>query len=417
MSFQQGLSGLSASSKQLDVIGNNIANSSTAGFKSSRTQFADVYANSLYTGGTSLAGAGTLVSTVAQQFTQGNISTTNNPLDVAINGGGFFVLQNGNYTRNGQFQTDSFGYLTDANGVKVMGLGTGGGLSELQISFESLTPVPTSELSLSLNLNSTSTALNPASFHPGNSSTYNSSTPISIYDEAGNQHTLRLFFVKDSTVATGLTWQVYGTLVNSSGSTVALDGSAIPAAPAVIPPLGAMTFNSDGTLATAPFATLNIDTSALGTGAGDINITTASFAGSTLYGSGFKVYSSTQNGYAPGDLIGVSISNDGYLQGRYSNGYTKDFGQMALVNFNNPQGLNPVGNNQWSKTRESGDPSLPGAPGTGTLGVLKPSAVEESNVDLTAELVNLIVAQRIYQANAQTITAQSTILQTLVNIR
>ena len=178
-----------------------------------------------------------------------------------------------------------------------------------------------------------------------------------------------------------------------------------------------MTFNSDGTLNTAPATSLTIDTSALGTGAGDIVINPASFVGSTLYGSGFKVYSATQNGYAPGDLISVSISDDGYLQGRYSNGYTKDFGQIALVNFNNPQGLSSVGNNQWTKTRESGDPSLPGAPGSGTLGSLKPSSVEESNVDLTSELVNLIVAQRIYQANAQTVTAQSNILQTLVNIR
>lgn len=417
MSFQQGLSGLSASSKQLDVIGNNIANTSTAGFKASRTQFADVYANSLYSGGTALAGAGTLVSTVAQQFTQGNITTTNNPLDVAINGGGFFVLQNGNFTRNGQFQTDAFGYLTDANGTKVMGLGTGGGLSELQISFESLSPVATSNLSMSVNLNSTLPALDPADFYPGDSSTYNSSTPVSIYDEAGNQHTLRLFFVKDSADANGLTWQVYSTLVNSAGETVNLDGSAVTAPPPAIAPLGAMTFNSDGTLNTSPFATLTVTTAALGTGAGDIVIDPASFSGTTLYGSGFRVYSATQNGYAPGDLIGVSISQDGYLQGRYSNGYTKDFGQIALVNFNNPQGLTPVGNNQWTKTRESGDPSLPGAPGTGTLGQLKPSAVEESNVDLTAELVNLIVAQRVYQANAQTVTAQSNILQTLVNIR
>lgn len=417
MSFQQGLSGLSASSKQLDVIGNNIANSSTVGFKASRTQFSDVFANSLYTGGNAQAGAGTLVNSVAQQFSQGNISTTNNPLDVAVNGGGFFVLQNGNFTRNGQFQTDSFGYLTDAEGVKVMGIGPSGGLSELQISFESLSPVASSTMTLSLNLNSTSPLLNPAAFNPTNASTYNSSTPISVYDEAGNQHTLRLFFVKDQADTTGLTWQVYGTVVNSSGTSLNLDGSAIVAPPPAITPIGAMTFNPDGTLNTAPAASLTIDTTALGTGAGDIVINPASFVGSTLYGSGFKVYSATQNGYAPGDLISVSISDDGYLQGRYSNGYTKDFGQIALVNFNNPQGLSSVGNNQWTKTRESGDPSLPGAPGSGTLGSLKPSSVEESNVDLTSELVNLIVAQRIYQANAQTVTAQSNILQTLVNIR
>ncbi len=410
MSFQQGLSGLSASSKQLDVIGNNIANTSTAGFKSSRTQFSDVYANSLYSGGNSLAGAGTLVNTVAQQFTQGNISTTNNPLDVAINGGGFFALQNGNFARNGQFQTDSFGYLTDAYGTKVMGLGTGGGLSELQISFESLTPVATSSLSVSLNLNSTSAALDVTGFSPTDANTYNSSTPISVFDEAGNQHTLRLYFVKDDTDTTGLSWEVFGSVLNPFSAST--DMGTPPGSS-----LGTMTFNSDGSLNTAPFTSLTIPVT--GTGASDIVIPAgdASFAGTTLYGSGFKVYSLTQNGYAPGDLVGVAISGDGYLQGRYSNGYTKDFGQVALVNFNNPQGLTPVGNNQWTKTRESGEPSLPGAPGTGTLGQLKPSAVEESNVDLTAELVNLIVAQRVYQANAQTVTAQSNILQTLVNIR
>lgn len=410
MSFQQGLSGLNASAKNLDVIGNNVANSATVGFKSSQTQFADVYAASLAGGAGLQVGIGTKVATIAQQFTQGNISVSNNPLDVAINGKGFFrVEQQGTvfYTRNGQFQLDKDGYIVTASGENLTGYAansTGtilpGALVSLQLSSADIAPKATTEANILVNVDSRA-AIRPGAFNFLDPTTYNSSTSMNLYDSLGNAQTYSLYFKKTA----ANTWEVHTTLTNAVGSPTTYEGL-----------LTTLSFNSSGAL-TSPTAPVPESLSAanLGTGAATLNFN-VDFAGTTQFGSNFGVNAITQDGYASGRLTGFSISDDGIVQARYSNGQNVAQGQIVLANFTNPQGLTPLGNNLFSETANSGQP-LVGGPGSGSLGVLQASATEDSNVDLTQELVNMITAQRVYQANAQTIKTQDQILQTLVNLR
>ncbi|MGQ9686375.1 MAG: flagellar hook protein FlgE [Thiobacillaceae bacterium] len=412
MSFQQGLSGLSGASKNLDVIGNNIANVSTVGFKSSRVEFADVYANSLFGTGALQPGIGTQVAAISQQFNQGNISLTNNPLDIAINGNGFFVLDdNGSpvYSRSGQFQLDRNGYIVNNTGQKLTGL-TGSLLGPIQITAINNNPQATSQVSLAVNLDSRG-AVPSAPFGFGPPVTgFNHSTTMTVYDSLGNAHALNFYFRKTAPVppaVTPITWDVYASVTNTGGSTTPLTPS----------PIGTLTFNPNGSLASSTATSLTIPASALGTGASPINVTSLSFADTTQFGSNFGIYAVNQNGYTTGQLAGLAIDEDGAINGRYTNGQTQSLGQIVLTNFPNPQGLLPLGNNLWAETSASGQRINPQPPGSPNLGILRSGAVEESNVDLTQELVNLIVAQRLYQANAQTIRAQDQILQTLVNLR
>jgi flagellar hook protein FlgE len=421
MSFQQGLSGLNAASQNLEAIGNNVANANTVGFKGSQVQFADVYANSLNGSGTGSIGIGVKVADVAQQFTQGNITASNNPLDIAINGGGFFRMStNGtvSYTRNGQFSLDKDGFIVNSNGARLTGyvadargvLSTGAP-ADLKISKADLSPQQTSAVKAQLNLDSRQSVKTwDGTLDP---TTYNNASSVTVYDSLGNSHVMQTYFVKTGPVppaTTEPTWDVYA----------ALDGNLVttPAGGKI----GTLTFSPDGTIdktaTTLPFADveLNVTTGATdpigGTGVG----ISVDFTGTTQYGSNFGVNALTQDGYASGHLSGFNISEDGTIVGRYSNGQSATLGQVVLANFTNPNGLEPIGNNMWAESAASGQ-SLIGGPGSGTLGVLSSSAVEDSNVDLTAELVNMITAQRVYQANAQTIKTQDQVLQTLVNLR
>lgn len=419
MSFQQGLSGLNASSRNLDALGNNIANASTVGFKSSQTQFADVFASSLAGGGGLQIGIGTQVSAVTQQFSQGNITATNNPLDVAINGQGFFRLSSQGtniYARNGQFKLDNEGFIVNAAGANLIGrpavngVISSGTLGNLQIPTTNLPPQVTTSLDIGVNLDSRSAVVATATFNPADTTSYTQSTSLTLYDSLGGAQNLGLYFAKTASN----TWNVYGTLTNPIGTTTILNNGAPPT------PLGALSFDpATGGLASSTVALPTITSAQLGTGAADLAAISAAnflFSGSTQFGTAFGVNELTQNGYTSGRPTGFSIGSDGIVLGRYSNGQTLQLGQIELSNFRNPNGLLPLGNNAWSETAVSGQP-LPGTPGTGSLGVLQSSAVEDSNVDLTQELVAMITAQRSYQANAQTIKTQDEILQTLVNLR
>ncbi|MEW6119156.1 MAG: flagellar hook protein FlgE [Pseudomonadota bacterium] len=402
MSFQQGLSGLNAAAKNLDVIGNNVANSGTVGFKQSQTQFADVYANSLTGAGGSQVGIGVQLAQVAQQFTQGNITSTNNPLDIAINGGGFFRMDsNGeiNYQRNGQFQLDRNGYIVSSGGAFLTGytadasgvLSTGAP-ARLFINTSDLPPQVTGEVNSVLNLDSTNSALTAAGFNQNDPTTFHNSTSVSIFDSLGNAHTLQTYYVK---TAAG-SWSVFAST----------DGAAATS-------VGTLSFGTNGLLTTAmPLSTsVTVTTGAASPFTVDIDYT-----GTTQFGSAFSVNTLNQDGFTSGRLAGFSVGDDGIILGRYTNGQSAVLGQVVLASFANPNGLQPLGNNMWAETATSGAP-LVGTPDTGSLGVLQSSAVEDSNVDLTAELVNMITAQRVYQANAQTIKAQDAVLQTLVNLR
>ena len=403
MSFQQGLSGLNGASKQLETIGNNIANANTVGFKSAVTHFADVYANSLSgTSGLGTAGIGTRVSQIAQQFSQGNITASNSALDMAINGGGFFRLNKDgaiSYARNGQFQIDKDGFIVSADGGRLSGFSANnqgvlstGSPTDLRISTADLAPSDTSQVAMQFNLDMSE----PITAAPA----FNKSTSVTVYDSLGNSHVVQLNFRKTA----NNTWEVHAT-TSSTGATIPT------------PLVSTLTFNTDGVITAG--ATGNIVMNLANGAESPLNGATGfslDMTGSTQYGSVFGVNTTTQNGFASGRLSGFNIGSDGIITGRYTNGKTSTLGQVVLANFSNPNGLQPLGNNQWAESAASGV-ALIGTPNSGRMGLIQSSAVEDSNVDMTAELVNMITAQRVFQANAQTIKTQDQILQTLVNLR
>lgn len=507
MSFQQGLSGLNGAAKSLDVIGNNIANASTVGFKGSTTQFADVYANALNGAGGTQAGIGVKVAAIAQQFNQGNIEASGNPLDIAINGAGFFRIEQAGvvqYSRNGQFSLDKQGYIINAQGAKLTGYGLGpngqlaaGAPVPLQIDTSDQPPKVTSNIWAEIQLDSRTQPPANKPFDASDPTTYNKQSPVSVYDTLGNPHTLSLFYVKTeagewdvytsldgtekgSLEAAGVTLTDAGVLAargtwdsaDAAGKAGAITAYATSAAEAVrnaavaadptmspddqakiataaaaaaaIPgatpeqvnaailkalnvapkPLGTLHFDTNGALnmatsGSAPGFNGKFSTSlpvVPSTGA-DLQIpVTLDFARSTQYGNATSEKRLDQDGYKPGALQRFTTGADGTILGQYSNGQTKALGQVILANFKNPNGLEPLGNNAWAESANSGTPLI-GTAGTGGMGVLQSGATEASSVDLTAELVNMITAQRVYQANAQTIKTQDSVLQTLVNLR
>jgi flagellar hook protein FlgE len=425
MGFQQGLSGLNAASKSLDVIGNNVANSSTVGFKGAQAEFADVYASSLTGAGTGQIGIGVQVSQVAQEFTQGNITASNNPLDIAINGGGFFRMDdNGtiNYARNGQFQMDKSGYIINSNGSRLTGyvanaagvLSTGAPV-DININTADIAPQVTTQIGAIVNLDSRNPII-ATPFVATDPTTYNNATSVTVFDTLGNAHVLQTFFQKTATTVapSTATWDVYTTLDGSPSPAI------IPAPPAGLGtglqvPIGQLTYDGSGSIIapTPPNFPLTLNVTTGATTPFNVNL---DYTSSTQYGSNFGVNALTQDGYTSGHLSGFNVSADGTVVGRYTNGKSSTLAQVVLANFTNPNGLQSLGNNVWAATADSGA-ALVGSPDTGSLGVLQSSAVEDSNVDLTAELVNMITAQRAYQANAQTIKTQDQVLQTLVNLR
>ncbi len=319
----------------------------------------------------------------------------------------FFRMSNNGaitYSRNGQFQMDKAGYIVDAQGKRLTGFpATSGTLStgaplELNINTADLTPLASTEITGLFNLDSTKTALTAAGFNPNDPSTYHNSTAVTVYDSLGNPHTLQNFFVK-----TGAgTWDVFNTV----------DGVSTTVLPA---PSAVMTFSGTGVAPTIAPATPSISFAPT-TGATSPQAITLDYSQSTQFGSAFSVNTLTQDGYTSGHLAGFNVGKDGQIVGRYTNGQSQILGQVVLANFSNPNGLQQLGGNAWSESSTSGPP-LVSTPDTGSLGVLQASATEDSNVDLTAELVNMITAQRVYQANAQTIKTQDQVLQTLVNLR
>jgi len=419
MSFQQGLSGLNASSKNLEVIGNNVANANTIGAKTSRAEFADMYASALNGAGTASIGIGVNLAAVTQQFTQGNITTTENPLDLAINGNGFFEVTNGGqtlYTRNGQFQANKDGYIVNNAGLKLMGYPANdqgviqpGAATALQLPTGGVDPNETTEVNIEMNLDSRLATTLPASgaqIDFNDAATYNNATSISVYDAKGQDVAVTYYFQKSGTD----TWNVYAT---ANGVTLA--GTA--AAPL---PVTSITFPSDGSAPTSPSGPVSITipatTNAAGAATLPISGVQLDLTKATQFGSAFGVTDLSQDGYSAGKLSSLSIESSGVVMATYSNGQSKPAGQIELASFRNPQGLSPLGGNVWARTFASGDPTV-GTPSSGNLGALQASALEESNVDLTGELVDMITAQRVYQANAQTIKTQDAVLQTLVNLR
>ena len=422
MSFQQGLSGLSAASKNLEVIGNNVANSNTYGEKSSRAEFADMYASAMTgsSGSAVQAGIGVQVATVSQQFNQGNITPTGNPLDLAINGNGFFQTQDASnqtqYTRNGQFKVSNLGNIINDQGNKLLGYPADaqgnivqGAPQPLQLPTSGIDPQQTTKSTIEFNLDARSAVTTPTSgpaIDFTNQATYNNATSVTMFDAKGQDVAVSYYFQKTGTDQ----FDVYAT---ANGTTVG--GTA--GAPS---PIASLQYSTDGSTLISPSGpiTLNIPASTNAAGAATLPISGIQLdvSGATEFGSNFGVTNMTQDGYTAGSLTGISVDNTGKLIAQYSNGQTKAAGQVELANFRNPQGLAPLGGNAWKQTSESGGPTV-GVAGDGNLGVLNAGSLEESNVDLTAELVSMITAQRDYQANAQTIKTMDQAMQTLVNLR
>lgn len=404
MSFQQGLSGLNSSSKNLDVIGHNIANANTVGMKASRAEFAEVYASSINASGGTNSGIGVTVAATTQMFTQGNITVTGNDLDVAINGSGFYELTmpNGSmaYSRAGMFKLNNEGQVVTNIGGQLMGYPTDSEGTRLSFTTQPLSlptggPIParaTSSIAAEFNLDARAPVAATAT-PPTPLATYG--TSVIAYDPQGLEIPVGLAFSK-----TGVNqWSVY-TSVNGSD-------------PALSTPF-TLDFNTDGTLnstSVIPPLTVASPTNPAVTFPVDLN-----FGSVTQFGIDFAVNNLQQDGYRPGELTSLKINESGVITASYSNGQTRAAGQIALVNFRNVQGLQPTGNGNWQANFATGEP-VHGAPGEGKFGSLRSGALEDSNIDITGELVSMMTAQRAYQANAQTIKTQDQVFSTLLNLR
>ncbi|MDR5737173.1 MULTISPECIES: flagellar hook protein FlgE [unclassified Caballeronia] len=405
MSYQQALSGLGAASSDLDVIGNNIANANTVGFKQGAAQFADMYASSMATAVSNQIGIGTRLAEVQQQFSQGTITTTNQALDVAINGNGFYQLSNNGsvvYSRNGVFHLDNSGNIVNSAGLQLMGYAadSGGVVNSastvpLTVPTANIAPTATKTITAAFNLNSQDDVKPVADFDPTNGNTYNASTSVDAYDSLGGTQKVSVYFTKTGTN----TWEAFA----GYGDPVSQQTD-----------LGAVSFDASGNLTSGKTFTFTIPNGADPT-PGATQSLTLNLAGTTQYGAKSGLTNLTQDGNSTGELTGFTVGTDGMLTGNYSNGETKALGQIAIANFNNQNGLQNLGGNVYAQTAASGAAQV-SVPGSTNHGTLTGGAVENSNVDLTNELVNLITAQRNYQANAQTIKTQQTVDQTLINL-
>jgi flagellar hook protein FlgE len=540
-SFPQGLSGLNAASKSLEVIGNNIANANTVGAKASRAEFSHVYTAALGLAGAA-AGTGVRTDTVAQQFTQGNISGTGISTDLAISGDGFFQVNDGvnptMYTRNGQFKVNNVGEIVNNDGLHLMGYTADakgqivpGALQPLQLPTAALSAHVTNSVTMAGNLDSSGKVTNPVAVatakldaanlvktqadaakvtanatkesadaaklaadeakvtadaakvaadtelaaDPSNpdliaaaaaaataatnaataatnaataatnaataaanadaaatsaatsvatatsnlaaatagpaidfsdASTYNNATSQTVYDEKGQGVTLTYYFQK----AADDTWNVFAT---ANGTP--LNGTA--ASP--LPMTTQLKFGAGGaTIASAPVGPIAIPSTinAAGATTQPITLEKFDFSGFKQQRATFAITKQEQDGFAPGNVTSVSVQEDGTVMALYSNNKSFAVGQVELAKFVNPQGLQPLSGNLWAGTPASGEP-VRGTPGNGVVGKLQSEALEDSNVDVASELVNMITAQRSYQANAQTIKTQDQVMQTLINLR
>jgi flagellar hook protein FlgE len=408
-SFSIALSGLTAASSDLDVTANNVANADTVGFKGSRAEFADVFAAGAVNLNTSAVGEGVRLASTAQQFTQGNISTTSSNLDLAISGDGFFTLKdptNGTvYTRNGEFSEDKNGNVVTATGQALQvypptetgGFNTGA-LEDLNLQTAQSAPQATGSGTAILNLPADSDVPPNAAtlgFVPTDPTTFNQSTSTTVYDSLGNAFPATFFFTQTATPGT---WSVNMTV---NGQTAG--------------PAQTISFSDTGAVNSANGGILNFPDFAPTTGATSPQPMTFNFAQSTQFGGGFGVTSIVQNGFTTGQLSTVSIDPTGVVSAVYTNGRSTQLGQLAMANFPNPQGLKQLGDTNWAETFSSGT-SISGTAGSSGFGDIQSGALEASNVDLTTELVNMITAQRAFQANAQVITTANQLSETVINI-
>jgi len=404
MAFNIALSGLNAASADLEVTANNIANTATTGFKGSRGQFAELFNASGPNLSATQVGSGVRLTNVAQQFTAGSIETTDNSLDFAISGDGFFTLKDGkgySYTRAGAFQKDPNGFVTNAAGQRLQifpananGSFDNSTLSDLQLLTSQNAAKATSNVQMSLNLPSDATA--PAlAFDPAEATSFNQSTPFTAYDSLGATHSGTVYFVKDAAA-------------NVWNASLYIDGQSTGASQQ-------LTFNSSGALVAPAGGKLAFGAVQTSPGSDPMQLT-LDMGKATQFGNAYAASAINPDGYPTGILSSIDVSSEGVVQAKYSNGQTTSLGQLALAQFSNQQGLRQLDNTNWAASFDSGTPVM-GAAGNGSYGVVQSGALEASNTsDLTAQLVNMIKAQRNYQANAQVIQADNKLTQTIINL-
>ena len=403
MSFNTALSGLNAAQADLSVTSNDIANVNTVGFKESRAEFGDIFATSSLGSSSTAIGSGVLLSKVAQQFNQGNLDFTSNSLDLAISGDGMFVMspsltsQEQIFTRAGALGVDSDGFVVNSSGqfLRVFPVNADGSVSAtslssttpLQLPATSGSPTTTSEIEIGMNLPATAGGLDPLLFDIVNPTTYTSSTSISVVDSLGETHVTTFYYVKDA--ATPNTWAQYvyvdGVAKDVTGGTAGAGGQLY----------GEIDFDNAGNYNSntpQPMITETID---YGNGSDTTGTLTIDYASNapTQFASGFAVSTLSHNGFGTGQLSGLDISDEGVIRANYTNGTSTALGKIALARFSNPQGLRQEGNTSWTETIDSGS-AIAGEAGSASFGLIRSGALESSNVDLTAELVNLITAQR-----------------------
>jgi flagellar hook protein FlgE len=405
MPFRIALSGLNAAQSDLNVTANNIANTSTNGFKGSRTEFADLFAVSLQGVSSNASGNGVRVAAVTQQFAQGNIEFTDSNLDLAVSGQGMFILSDNGalaYTRAGAYQMNRDGYVVNSAGQRLQvyppiaggGFNTGG-LSDLRLLTTDSAPAATGNVEYVLNLPASAAPPPVAVFDPNDPNSFNQATSLTLFDSLGATHTGTMYFVKTATA-------------NQWTAQLAIDGTLV------------------GTPQTLQYSNTGLLTAPVGglvpfpaytptTGAAPMQVT-VDLSQSTQFGGNFAVNSVTQDGYTTGRLIGIDISDTGIVNARFTNGNSQPLGQIAIANFANPQGLQQLGNTQWAETFASGQ-ALRGQAGNSGFGLVQSGALESANVDVTEQLVNMITAQRNFQANAQMISTADSITQTIINMR
>ncbi len=410
MPFRLALSGLNAAQSDLTVTANNIANVATTGFKGSRAEFADLFASSQQGVSATAIGNGVKVTNVSQQFTQGNIDFTDNSLDLALSGTGFFATNDNGalaYTRSGAFQVDNAGFVVNSKGQRLQvypplangGFNTGG-LSDLNLSTGVSAPNATTNANVLLNLPANATAPATATFDPTDTTSFNNATSLTIYDSLGAAHTASMYYVK---TATPNQWQTY----------MYVDGTQVPGPAAATSQT--LTYDNSGALVAPATGQLAWGPYTPATGAADINMT-MDYRQTSQYGSNFTVNSVTQDGFTTGRLIGIDIDQSGIVEARFTNGRSNPLGQVAIASFANPQGLQQLGDTSWAETFASGQ-AVKGVAGNSGYGIIQAGALEASNVDITSQLVNMITAQRDFQANAQMISTADQITQTIINMR
>lgn len=419
MSFAIALSGLNAANSELSVASNNIANVGTHGFKGSRAEFSDVYSVNAFSTSKTAIGSGVLLSQVRQQFNQGSLAYTDNGLDLAINGGGFFMtsVEQGtldpSYTRAGSFGVDSTGYVVNSQGqyLQTFPVDPNDG-TVISTSFSSATslqvpdsfgaPSATNQVTMGVNLPSGSPDIPIGNFDPTDGSTYTQTTSTTVYDSLGNPHTHQVYFIK--TDSANNQWEVRN-YIDSTPMT----------------PSGSETlnFNPSGILTNPGSGTIAYNPQTLTNGANPlsltVNLTDPLGTDTTQFSSPFSIASLTQNGAGTGRLNGLEVTEDGIIQANYTNGESRALGKLVIADFPNAEGLRQVGNTMWRETVSSGQ-VLVGEANTGRFGSIQASALETSNVELTSQLVKLITAQRNFQASAKSIETSNTVTQTIINI-